>query len=71
MTARKPARRTPETPDQVALRWFPVVMRYTGWAIALYEMVFEQVDRPALLGLAATMMSGSLLADAVIERRRG
>jgi hypothetical protein len=43
-----------------ALQWldriWPVVVRYTGLAIAIYETVVEKLDRPSLLILAAGMM---------------
>jgi len=35
---------------------WPHIVRYTGLAIVLYETVFERVDRPSLLLLAAGMI---------------
>ena len=61
----------PKPPEQpFLLRIFPVVVRYTGLAIALYETLVENVDRPALLALSGTMMTGSLLAEALIGRTK-
>ena len=61
---------TPEPPDDRFSLFFNRLVRITGLGIALYETIVENADRPYLLGLAGTMMSGSLLADALIKRRR-
>lgn len=60
----------PGVPPPVALRWFPAAVRYTGLAIAVYETLVEQVDRPALLGLAGSMMLGSIALEAYSEARK-
>ena len=60
--------RPPEVRQSWLSRQFPVIVRYAGLAIALYETLIEKADRPALLALAGSMMLGSLAADAV---RRG
>jgi hypothetical protein len=55
----------PPAPDRTsqAIRW-------VGIGIAIYETLAEHVDRPALLGLAASMMLGSLGLDAYRNGRR-
>lgn len=58
----------PEERQSWLSKQFPVIVRYAGLAIAIYETVWEKADRPALLALAGSMMLGSLAADAV---RRG
>lgn len=63
MTRRK------DTPGERALSAFPAVVRYAGLAIALYETLGEQSDRPALLGLAGSMMLGSLALEAWVRPR--
>jgi hypothetical protein len=35
---------------------FPVLVQYAGLAIAVWETLIDQVDRPSLLLLAAGMM---------------
>jgi hypothetical protein len=57
-------------PELTALRWFPAAVRYTGLAIAIYETLVEHVDRPALLGLAGSMMLGSIALEVYTEARR-
>jgi hypothetical protein len=37
-------------------RIFPVIVKYTGLAIAVWETAIDHVDRPSLLLLAAGMM---------------
>jgi hypothetical protein len=46
---------SPLSPDSF-MAWFPVVVRYTGVGIALWETLGENLDRPSLLVLAAGMM---------------
>lgn len=72
MTNRKQTRPTedPSSADQFALL-FSRLVRVSGLIIALYEAFLENVDRPALLALAGTMMSGSLFVDAVLKRGKG
>lgn len=53
------------TPD-LALSWFPVLMRYAGLGIAIYVAVFQDFDRPSLLVLAAGMMG----LQSVVEAQR-
>lgn len=69
MTSKEPQKPPPEQPDTFGL-YFSRVVRISGLLIALWETFIENVDRPYLLGLAATMMSGSLFADALIKRRK-
>lgn len=83
----QPERRKPSAPDQRARRstptkppdqgpdsfdlWTSRAIRWIGVAIAVYETVVANTDRPGVLALAGAMMSGSLIADVVIKRRRG
>lgn len=60
----------PQQPDQFGLL-FSRLVRIAGLIIALYEAFLENADRPALLALAGTMMSGSLFVDAVLKRGKG
>lgn len=65
--AKPPARRRKkrETWDQKLMRWFPVVVRYAGVVIGLYEAFLEDVDRPGILALAGSMMAGSFVVEAI------
>lgn len=36
--------------------WWPTVIRYAGLGIVIYETIWDKVDRPSLLVLAAGMM---------------
>ena len=49
---------------------FSRLVRISGLIIALYEAFVENVDRPYILALAATMMSGSLFVDALIRKAK-
>jgi hypothetical protein len=44
------------------LAWFPVALRYGALIGVAYETVFEQFDRPYLLGLFGTMLAGGEIA---------
>lgn len=51
------------------IRRWPFVVRYAGLAIALWETLGESVDRPYLLGLAGSMMLGSVAAEYAKNRK--
>jgi hypothetical protein len=55
-------------PPASATTWTSLAIRWCGIAIAVYETLAEQADRPALLGLAGSMMLGSLGIDAYRAR---
>lgn len=57
-----------ETIDKTLLRFYPAVVRYVGVLIAIYETIIEDLDRPALLTLAGTMMVGSLAVEAYRQK---
>lgn len=57
------------TPD-FWLAWVPVLTRYGALAGILYETVFEQVDRPVLLGLFGAMLGMNEIASAARARRK-
>lgn len=53
--------------------WFSRVVRIVGLIIAIYQgilvsIVLQKSADPVALGAAATMMSGSLVADLVLKR---
>lgn len=50
-------------------RQFPTILRYSGLLIAFYETFGEKADRPALLGLAGTMMIGAVTVEMIKGRR--
>lgn len=36
--------------------WFPTILRYTGWGVAIYGVFVDQGHNPALLPLAGGMI---------------
>jgi hypothetical protein len=65
--ARVPSVQPPAEQDSFGIL-FSRLVRISGLVIALYEAFVENVDRPYILALAATMMSGSLFVDALIRK---
>lgn len=48
---------------------FPVAMKYAGLVGVAYETLWEQIDRPYLLGLFGTMMGIGQVAQALQTKR--
>lgn len=61
----RPPRFTPE----FFLGWFPVVMRYSALLGVLHQAVWENFDRPYLLGVYGAMMGLGEIAAALRDQR--
>lgn len=62
----------PQERDSFGL-WFSRIVRIVGLIIAVYQgilvsIILQKSADPVALGAAATMMSGSLVADLVLKR---
>ena len=59
----------PERGPSAAERAFPVIMRYSGLFIALFEGFVDRPPQYLVIGLATMMMAGAQVLESVVRRR--
>jgi hypothetical protein len=59
----------PPPPAPAAERAFPIVMRYSGLLLAMYEGLIDRPPQPLVIGLAALMMAGAQVVERVVGQR--
>lgn len=62
----------PEPPpsDPWFIKYFPAVVRWSGLGVSMYLMVSGKVEPQIALAFAGTMISGTLLAEAIAGRKK-
>jgi hypothetical protein len=66
MTSLEPPNESPSPPQRDTFDlWMSRLVRVAGLGIALFETIGNSGERPALLGTALVMMTGSLAYDAI------
>lgn len=69
-----PAKTPPPEPtppsDPWFVKYFPAVVRWSGLLVSLYLMVSGKVEPQIALAFAGTMISGTLLAEAIAGRKK-
>lgn len=63
------SRKSPPPPPPALERAFPIVMRYCGLLLAMYEGLIDRPPEALVIGLAAVMMAGAQVLERVVERR--
>lgn len=61
----------PERRGNIFERAFPIVMRYAGLVLALYEGLIDRPPQSLVVALAAVMMAGAQVLERIVQERGG
>lgn len=61
----------PTTDESAVSKAFPVIMKYSGLAIAMYEGLIERPPSSYAIGLALVMMAGAPVLERIITKKYG